>query len=229
MDTLGEFLHEVAGALDVGTVADGLFGGGEGLVLHERHAARVVHEGVASNASSGLVGLGETAVDDQEAAVGLHGILALEGLHGDVAVDDVAVVTLDAELAEQEVYGAVLVAQGVVVALGFLHHGLVLEEVALEGGHAVFVEGGGILAAPEIPQVVDGELAQRLVGIGRVGGTDEAVYLVEQRTALVEPVVEVHLLEGAVGIHGYGGVEEQVAVVYEVHTAVVEQAADMAL
>ena len=148
MDALGELLYQVACALDVVSATDGLFGGGEGLVLDERHAARVVHEGVAGNAGGRLVGLGEAAVDDDEAAAGLHGVLALEGLHGDVSVDDVAVGSLDAKLAEQEVYGGIVVAQGVVVAFGLFHHGLVFEEVALEGGHAVFVEGGGVFAAP---------------------------------------------------------------------------------
>ena len=37
-------------ALDVGASTNGLFGRGEGLVLYERHAARVVYEGVSCNA-----------------------------------------------------------------------------------------------------------------------------------------------------------------------------------
>ena len=229
VDALGELLYQVTGALDVGTATYGLFGGGEGLVLDERHAARVVDERIAGNACGGLVGLAEAPVNDDEAPAGFHGVLALERLYGDMSVDDVAVVALDTELAEQKVGSAVLIAQGIVAALVLLHHGLVLQEVTFEGGHTVLVEGGGVLTAPQVPQVVDGKLMQLGLAVGRAGGTYEGVDLVEQGTALVEPVVEVHLLEGAVGIHGHRGVEEQVAVVHEVHAAIVEQQADVAL
>ena len=107
-------------------------------------------------------------------------------------------------------------------------HG-VTEEVTLEGGHAVFVEEGRVLPAPQIPEVILGKL---LLLAGRVGvesGAHGHAYLMQQLAAAVALAVEIDFLESAVGIEGHAGVEEEVTVVDGVHAAVGEEAFDVLL
>ena len=70
-------LDDLRGTLDVRPVADGLFRGGEGFMLHQLESAAVVDEGVAGDASRVVVCFGETAVDDHQPPVGLDGVFAL--------------------------------------------------------------------------------------------------------------------------------------------------------
>ena len=53
-------------------------------------SARTRDKCVAGDARFGVVGAAETAIDDQQFAVGADGLLALGGLDGRMAVDDVA-------------------------------------------------------------------------------------------------------------------------------------------
>ena len=74
---VGRHFDNLHGGLDVGASQDGILGAGKGLVLHELEASAVIDERIAGNARLGVVGLGEAAVDDHEAASRLDGVLAL--------------------------------------------------------------------------------------------------------------------------------------------------------
>ena len=88
--------HAVVG--DVVVVEDGLLPPGEGLVRDDADVPGVIDQGIPGDARGGLIGLAEAAVDDDQLAAALDGALPLLGLHGDVAVDDVAVGSLQTEL-----------------------------------------------------------------------------------------------------------------------------------
>ena len=114
-----EFDNLLAGD-DIGASADGVVGTLEGFVLDELEAATVEDEGVAGDAGGVVVGFGEAAVDDHEAAVGLDGTLSTCHAYGDMAVDDMTVLTFDTEGVEDAVTVFGIVAQKIVVTLSFL-------------------------------------------------------------------------------------------------------------
>ena len=218
-------LDDDGGGSDVGAFLDGLGGGLERLVLHEQEAARMVDQRVSGDARLRVVRPGEAPVDDQQLAVRLDGGLALDRAHGDVPVDDVPVLAGHPELVQELVADGLLVAQGVVGPLLLDVRRLVGDEAALEGGHLALVEEGGVLAAPEVPRVVEGEQPLVLVLLVEVGGAHQLVHLVHQGLPLVRAPLYPHLLEGAVGVHGHRRVEEQVGVAHLVQAPVAEQAA----
>ena len=62
-----------------------------------------------------------------------------------------------------------------------------------------------------------------LIGVGGEGGTYEHSYALHQlQSAVSLALVEFHGLQCAVVVEWYGGVEEQVAVVYGIHAAVAQ-------
>ena len=81
---------------------------------------------------------------------------------------------------------------------------LVVDEVALEGGHAALVEQGRVGTAPKIPEVVDGILLVFgvRVGILAVGQAHHGADVVEQVAALGLLAVDIHLHERAVLVEG---------------------------
>ena len=173
--TVGRHLHYLRGALDVGAAQYGVLSAGEGLMLHKLESAAVVHEGVAGYAGLLVVGLREASVYHHEAALGLDGVLAAGGVHGHVAVDDVAVGAGNAEGVEYAVAYARVVAQGEVAALVLAVCVLVGEEVSLECCHLRLVEEHGVGSAPEVEEVVGGVGALAGVGVGLEGAADDAV------------------------------------------------------
>ena len=76
-------------ALDIDIAGERLGNGGKGLVRLEAASARARDERVAGDACFGMVGAAETAIDDQQLAVGADGLLALGSLDGRMAIDDV--------------------------------------------------------------------------------------------------------------------------------------------
>ena len=108
----------------------------------------MVDEGVAGNAGFGLVGFGESAVDNHHFAVGFDGLLALQRPHWHVTVDDVAVLTFHSKLVEDVVAHFFVVAQNLVVAFHFFAGLLIIDEIVFEGSHFVLVEHGRVGAAP---------------------------------------------------------------------------------
>ena len=92
----------------------------------------MIYERISGYARSGMVGLGESAVDYEQLAVGAHRTLSLRRPHRHVAVDDMAVLTLHSERVEDTVDHRLVVAQLIVVALLLGVGRGVLDEVALE-------------------------------------------------------------------------------------------------
>ena len=113
-----EFDNLLAGD-DIGASADGIISALEGFVLDELEAATVEDEGVAGDAGGVVVGFGEAAVDDHEAAVGLDGTLSTCHAYGNMAVDNMTVLTFDTEGVEDAVTDFGIVAQKIVVTLSF--------------------------------------------------------------------------------------------------------------
>lgn len=85
-------------------------------MLYELESAAVVDECVACDAGCGVVGFGESSVDDHESSVGLDGVFALGCMYGYVSVDDVSVVALDFKGVEYVVADVLVVAELEVVA-----------------------------------------------------------------------------------------------------------------
>ena len=195
-DTLGAHLDEMAGGTDVSALANGVLGAGEGLMLHQLHATRMIDQGVARDARDALIGFRKTAIDDNEFATGLQWALALGRVNGSMAVDDVAVSAADIKFLQYAVNGVRVVAKSIVGAFAFLHNGFVFEEITLEGGHLVLVEQGGILAAPKVPVII--EILKVLAGIGFV---DKAVDAVEERTSMEGLALNDNVAERAVVVH----------------------------
>ena len=81
-------IHQEDGGFDVETFLDGFLPALEGFVLHQLEAMTMIHQGIACNASSRLVGLREATIDDQQFAIGLDGFLALDGAHRHMTIDD---------------------------------------------------------------------------------------------------------------------------------------------
>ncbi len=229
---VGGHLDDLGGRLDIGLTDDGVAGGSERLVLYELETAGVVDEGVAGDAGLVVVGFRETAVDDHQPSACLDGVLALGGVDGHVAVDDVAVVAFHLEGVEDAVADLGGVAKLEVVALLFLVGLLVFEEIALEGGHLGLVEQWGILTAPEVEEVVAGivsrEHLQLFIDTRLKGCADHHADVMHQGLAAVTAAGEdLDLLERTVVVEGDGGVEEEVGVGHGVHAAVREKRADV--
>lgn len=155
--------HNLRRALDVRSLVDGVLGRGERLVLYQLEAPRVVDQRVARNARLLVVGLRESAVDHHQFSIGLDGILAAHHMHGDVAVDDVAVGSRHSKLVHNHLGGLFFLAQREVVALFLLVGLLFLEEVAFEGCHLGLVEQWAVGSAPKVEEIVDGVLVELVV------------------------------------------------------------------
>lgn len=96
-------LHQLCGALDVGTVADGIGSALKGLVLYQLKPARMEYESVASDACGSMISLCEASVYHHQAPFCLYWAFAACRTHGNVSVDDVPVGTLYAEVVEKHV------------------------------------------------------------------------------------------------------------------------------
>ena len=131
-------LHHHGLGMDIGFCTHGLLHGNEGIMGHQKQAIGIVYKGIARNSRHLLVGLGKAAVDDKELAVALDRSLALRYLDRHMAVDDVGIFRVEAELRQNPVDDPFLVYIGV-VGIFLLHMGLrCRHEIPLEGGHPVF-------------------------------------------------------------------------------------------
>ena len=200
-------------------VVNGVPAAAEGLVGDDADVPGVVDQRVARDAAGGLVGLAEAAVDDDQPAAALDGALALLGLDGDVAVDDVAVGALQAELPQQHLAHGGVVVQRVVGVLGLRPGTLVPDQPPLEGGHPVPAEDGAVPSGPQPPQEVHAELplpgARRVIIClaGRLLG------VVQELPAGALLAADGEGLEGAVLPHGDTAVEQQIAVEHLIQPA----------
>src|SRR5947209_20523344 len=123
------------------------------------------------------VGFGESAVNGDGVAAALDRLLALLDFDGDVAVHNQRV-PFDAEVAREARAEVRVLYQLEVGVLRLLVRGLVLDEVGLEGRHAVFAEEGRARASPEIPEPV--RILVRLLRSLSEAATHDAVERVEQ-------------------------------------------------
>ena len=140
----------------------------------------MINQGIAGNARLVVVGLGETAVDDHQLTICLDRILALQGAHWHVTIDDVAVLAVKSEGIHDVVYHLFVVAQLEVVAFLLLMGLLVGDEIALEGSHLALVEEWTVRAAPQIDEVVDGVFLLVRVAVLLKGGANLHACMVHQ-------------------------------------------------
>lgn len=118
----------------------------EGHVFGELDVVRIEDEGIACNPGLGLVGLGDAAVDDEQAAARLDRVFTIFDRH--MAVDNVRMLGVKAKLLKD-----LAALRGVLVAVVVGVHRLtfkrfVPDKAALKGGHAVFAENRRFGAAP---------------------------------------------------------------------------------
>jgi len=180
------------------------------------------HERVARDARGLVVGLAEPAVDDDEHAARLDGVLAGGGVDGGVAVDDHAVGAAAELLEDHAARGRVL--DVLVVGVARLFPGRLVREVgALEGLHHAAGQRREA-PAPQVPHPVERDLVVLVPRAAREAVGVVVVLLAREHLALV-----VDGAECAVLVHGHARVEEHVAVVHEVCAAVVVEEADVGL
>lgn len=75
--------------MDVVVVIEHARQGRKGLVRHDAQAVRVGDERVSLDAGSLLIGLAESAIDDDQPSIGLDGAFAAADMDGRMAVNDV--------------------------------------------------------------------------------------------------------------------------------------------
>ena len=229
LHALARHLHDLHFALDVRAVDDGLPRASERLVLYQLESSGVIDQCVSGDAGGLVIGFSKSAVNHHQASFGFDGCLACSDVHGHVSVDDVPVFALHAESVHDAVAHFGIVAQPVVGTFYFLVQRLVGEEVALEGGHAAFVEERALRSAPEIPKVV---FSPFLIGFGGICGEGRAhdhADALHELQSLIALAFEGDFLERAVIIHWHGGVKEQIRVDDGVHASVIEETFDVTL
>lgn len=181
-------------------------------VLGQGDVVGVVDQGVARDPRLLLVGLGDAAVDDEEAAIGPHGGLSLFLDDRDVAVDDMALVGVQVELLEDLFGDGLFRGQGEVGVHLFFMVFLIGGEVAFEGGHLPLTEHGGLGPAPKIPHKVHRiPLPLRSLG-GIVGLGDDEVQVVHEGLAGLELSVDGDAVEFPFLGHGQAAMVEEVPV-----------------
>ena len=113
------------------------------------------------------------------------------------------------------------VAQLEVVTLFLFIGFLIFQEIALEGSHLRLIEEWGILAAPEIEEIIACVIARIIVGVVLEGSTYHHADVVHQVFSAVFGIgIDLNLLQGAVLIQRTAGVEEEVRVADGVHATV---------
>ena len=115
---------------------------------------RIVDERIACDARLFVVRLAETAVDDDQFPLRLDRALPVFFLDGDVPVDDMAVFSVNAEIAQYFFAERLVVAVAVIGVALFLMVFFVVYVNALEGGQFFAAEKRRALSAPEIPDKV---------------------------------------------------------------------------
>ena len=220
------FLQRTA---DVPVFPDGVGPAGKGLVGHQAQAVGVVDERIAGDAGGALVGLAEAAVDHQQLAAALDGALALFGLDGHMAVDDVAVLALQAKLPQQLFTDVGVFVEAVVGVFGLGPGVLVGDEAALEGGHAVAAEDGAVASAPQPPQKVHAELPLGRAGLIVVGAAGRSVGVVQKLLTAEVIAADGEAQQLTILAHGHAAVEQQSVVVDLVEASLGIEEADVAL
>jgi len=205
-------------ARDVLVEVEHVIDAAEGAMGLDAHAGGVGDERVARDARRGVVCLAEPAIDDHEEPAPLDGALAGGCVHRRVAVHDVTMCRIDAELAQDGATDLGVVDEGEVGVPRLGPGGLVGEVGAFEGlDHAARERREP--SAPEVPHPVERD---RVVLVPGAAGETVGVVVVlparEQLSLVVDGA------EGAVGVHGDAGVEEHGVVVHEIgRAALVEE------
>ena len=141
-----------------------------------------------------------------------------------------AIGTLHTERVHDAVANLSIVAQLEIESFLFLVRRFLGEEIALKGGHLRLVEQGGVLATPQIEEIVDGILALVVGGVGLESGPDDHSDVVKEFMSLILlAIIQHHLFERTIGVEGHRGMEEQVVVDHGIHTSMAQHQADMAV
>lgn len=106
--------------MNVAARFDRLFHGVERFVRAQFQTVRIVDERIACDARLFVVRLAETAVDDDQFPLRLDGALAVLFLDGNVTVDDMAVFSVNAEIAQYFFAERLVVAVAVIGVALFL-------------------------------------------------------------------------------------------------------------
>ena len=220
---------ELDAAVDVAPLFDGLLLTFECLMLNELEAMTIIDESVASDACSLVIGLGETAIDDEPLAACTEWALALSGPDRDVPIDDTPLVGVEPELTQDEVAGVGVIGELIVGALMLLGEVGVVDEIAFESGHAILVEERGVWTAPEIPHIVESLILLGGARDAEIGDTNHLVDTFHEGLALERLAADGDLLERAVGIERDGGMIEETVVADEEQPAMLIEATEMLL
>ena len=149
-------------------------------------------------------------------------------MHGHVSVDDVRGGRrgIQPELGENGGDDFVVVEVAVVGVLRLVVAGGILDEVALERGHALLAVERGIFVRPHEPH---GVLPEALfVAVGKVVALARpALQFLKQRPAAEPLVADLHFFKRPVLLQRHAAVVKQIAVAGAVHAAAVEEVGDV--
>ncbi len=197
--------HVVIAVEEVGDGFEvGVLGEADGIGPHD--------EGVAVIA----VGFGERAIDGDGVATSFDGVFSFFDFDRDVAVDDeeVLVHAKGGTDCVDEVGIVDLLEIGI---FDFAMSFGVFDKVALEGGHAGFSEERRVGVGPEPVIIV--EVPGDGVGALAIGVADDLLEFVEKGSAAEGLPANAGFAEGAVGVGGDAGVEDEGVVSGECHAA----------
>ena len=182
-------------------------------MVYELESVRVGDQGITCNSGCGLVGTGETSVNDEELTAALDRGFTLFLLDRNMTVDNMSHIRRKVELLKNLIHDGLIVVQAIVRSLRLFMCSLILDEITLEGGHTLLAEERRSFIRPqEIDQV--GRIAL-LISRGQVIAlTHIVIHNIHQLTALVGLPFQLDTAEGAILIQRDGAVEEECIVIY---------------
>ena len=101
------------------------------------------------------------------------------------------------------------------------------QEISLKSSHLALVESWRILAAPQIPYIVNGKILFFVVLVCKIGCAYQLSHFVQQFLTLVFSVTYADLFQTSVFVERHRSVEQQVGVAYIIHASVSEQTLHM--
>ena len=168
---------------------------------------------VACNACRFLICLAEAAVDDKQLAAGLYGAFALLCFDGGMAVYDMSVFRIKAELAQDHTGDLFILPKAEIWVFRLCPRALVIDNAALEGVEHAAGERT-VVAAPEVPHHVKRRFIMLCPGVFH-----DHVRIVHETLAGVPHSAMAHARKFAVLGHRYAAVVQQVSVAAKICAA----------
>ena len=202
---------------------------------YKLHTMAVVDERIAGNARFSLIWLRKTTINHKTQSICSHRRLTPERVDRNMAVDDFGNFRIEPKLLQDKFTSFAIVGESVICALLLFFKLFKWREVALEGGHFIFVVQWRKRATPKVPHIIQGR-RKFVFPLGRFWGSiaiiciaDNALNSLQKRFAAHFLSANIYLGKCAVGIHWNSRMIEQAVVFYEEETAALIEAFEMLL